>query len=548
MKAKLVDEVEDLRTALRRHEHLYYVLDQPEISDAEYDALMNRLKDLELQHPDLVTPDSPTHRVGGKPREGFVKVEHSAPMLSLDNALNEQELQAFDVRVRDALAGEPYRYVAELKLDGLSMATHYQDGRFVQAVTRGDGIVGEDVTENARTIRSLPLRASSELGRFEVRGETVMLRRAFERLNLDREEQGLSRFANPRNAAAGSLRVLDPSITASRRLEYYAYYLFVDGQPRFPSHWESLEALSKMGFKVNSKRRLCHNIGELLAFCSEWESKRDELPYDIDGVVVKVDSIDQQNRLGYTAKAPRWAIAYKYAARQAVTTVENIEVQVGRTGALTPVAHLTPVEVGGVTVSRATLHNEDEIARLGLQIGDSVVIERSGDVIPKVVRVHTQGSYRRRFQIPKHCPVCGGKIVREEGEAASRCINTNCPARLKESILHFASRSVLNIDGMGDVLVDQLVDHGMVCSVADVYDLTIEKLAQLDRMGRKSAANVIRNIENSRQSPLPRVIQGLGIRFVGERTASFLAEEFGDLDKIASAKPDELQKAEEVGP
>jgi DNA ligase (NAD+) len=548
MKAKLVDEVEGLRKTLRHHEYLYYVLDQPEISDAEYDSLMSRLRDIETQHPDLVTPDSPTHRVGGKPREGFVKVEHSAPMLSLDNALNENELRAFDTRVRDALGSEPYRYVAELKMDGLSMAALYRKNVFVQAVTRGDGRVGEDVTENARTIRSLPLRTSGSLDHFEVRGETVMLRRAFEKLNSERDERELSRFANPRNAAAGSLRVLDPSITASRHLEFYTYFLLVDGQRYHQSHWESLEALVQLGFKVNNHRRLCKNLEELVAFCREWESKRDELPYEIDGVVVKVDSLGQQNRLGYTAKAPRWAIAYKYAARQAVTTVENIEVQVGRTGALTPVAHLTPVEVGGVTVSRATLHNEDEIARLGLQIGDSVVIERSGDVIPKVVRVHTQGSYRRRFQIPKHCPVCGGNVVREEGEAASRCINTNCPARLKESILHFASRSVMNIDGLGDVLVDQLVNRGIVSSVADIYDLTVDKLAELDRMGKKSAANVIRNIENSRQNPLPRVIQALGIRFVGERTALFLAEEFGDLERIAAAKPEELQGAEEVGP
>jgi DNA ligase (NAD+) len=548
MKAKLVDEIEDLRDTLRRHEQLYYVLDQPEISDAEYDALMNRLRDLEAQHPELLTTDSPSQRVGGKPREGFVKVEHSAPMLSLDNALNEQELRAFDGRVSDALGNESYRYVAELKLDGLSMAAHYRENRLMQAVTRGDGRVGEDVTENARTIRSLPLRTSSTLDRFEVRGETVMLRRAFERLNAERDERGLSRFANPRNAAAGSLRVLDPSITASRRLECYAYFLLADGQPHFPSHWESLNALSKMGFKVNPRRQLCNNIEELLAFCHEWEIKRDDLAYEIDGVVVKVDSVQQQKRLGFTAKAPRWAIAFKYAARQAVTTVDNIEVQVGRTGALTPVAHLKPVEVGGVTVARATLHNEDEIARLGLQIGDSVVIERSGDVIPKVVRVHTQGSYRRRFQIPKHCPVCGGKVVREEGESASRCINASCPARLKESILHFASRGVMNIDGLGDVLVDQLVDRGMVTSVADIYDLTVEKLAELERMGKKSAANVIRNIEKSKQNPVPRVINALGIRFVGERTATFLAEEFGVLDKIMSAKPEELQKAEEVGP
>jgi DNA ligase (NAD+) len=428
------------------------------------------------------------------------------------------------------------------------MAAHYREDRFVQAVTRGDGLVGEDVTENARTIRSLPLRTSSKLDHFEVRGETVMLRRAFERLNQDRDERGLSRFANPRNAAAGSLRVLDPSITASRRLEFYTYFLLVDGRPYYPSHWESLDTLHKMGFKVNVRRKLCGSLDELLAFCKEWESKRDDLPYEIDGVVVKVDSIEQQVRLGFTAKAPRWAIAFKYAARQAVTTVENIDVQVGRTGALTPVARLTPVEVGGVTVSRATLHNEDEIARLGLQVGDSVVIERSGDVIPKVVRVHTQGSRRRAFQIPKHCPVCGGKVVREEGEAASRCINTNCPARLKESILHFASRSVMNIDGLGDALVEQLVDRGIITGVADLYDLVVDKLAELDRMGRKSAANVVRNIERSKQNPLPRVINALGIRFVGERTALFLAEEFGDLDKIASAHPDELQKAEEVGP
>jgi DNA ligase (NAD+) len=548
MKPKLSEEIEELRDTLRRHEHLYYVLDQPEISDAEYDSLMARLRDLESHHPELVTPDSPTRRVGGKPRDGFVKVDHSAPMLSLDNALNQGELRAFDNRVRELLGDEAFRYVAELKLDGLSMAAHYRDGRLAQAVTRGDGRVGEDVTENARTIRSLPLRAPGSLDHFEVRGETVMVRRAFERLNADRDEQGLSRFANPRNAAAGSLRVLDPAITASRKLEFYAYFLLVDGRQHYPSHWETLNALVKMGFKVNANRKLCKNIEELLAFCADWEAKRDDLPYEIDGVVVKVDAIQQQQRLGFTAKAPRWAIAYKYAARQAVTTVENIDVQVGRTGALTPVAHLSPVEVGGVTVSRATLHNEDEIARLGVQIGDAVVIERSGDVIPKVVRVHTQGSYRRRFQIPRHCPVCGGKVVREEGEAASRCINTNCPARLKESILHFASRGVMNIDGLGDALVDQLVDRGLVTSVPDIYDLTVEKLTELERMGKKSASNLIRNIDKSRQNSLPRVISALGIRFVGERTAVFLAEEFGELDKIAAAKVDELQKAEEVGP
>ncbi len=541
-------EVERLREELRRHEYLYYVADAPEITDAEYDALMRSLQALESEHPNLLTADSPTQRVGGKPREGFVKVRHSVPMLSLDNALNETELRDFDRRVRDLLDGATFRYVTELKMDGLSMAAHYEDCVFVRAVTRGDGTVGEDVTENARTIRSLPLRVTSDIRTFEVRGETVMNRRAFERLNAERDDKGLSRFANPRNAAAGSLRVLEPQITASRRLDYYTYFFLVDGRPPFDSHWESLETMSKMGFKVNQHRSLCSSVDEVLSFCSAWEARREELPYEIDGVVVKVDSIKQQDALGWTAKSPRWAIAYKYPARQATTTVENIEVQVGRTGALTPVARLKPVEVGGVTVSRATLHNEDEIERLGLQIGDEVVIERSGDVIPKVVRVSSQGSYRKEFQMPARCPVCGGKIVREEGEAASRCININCQARLRESILHFASRGVMNIDGVGEALVDQLVERGYVKSVADIYDLTEEKLLTLERMGKKSAANILRNIDNSRKNPLPRVLTALGIRFVGERTAVFLAEHFGSLERVASASLDELQDAEEVGP
>jgi DNA ligase (NAD+) len=543
-------EVEKLREELRRHEHLYYVLDRPEITDAEYDALMRRLQELETEHPELDTPDSPTRRVGGKPREGFVKVRHSSPMLSLDNALNEGELRDFDRRVRDLLRGAEFRYVVELKMDGLSMAAYYRDGAFQQAVTRGDGQVGEEVTENARTIRSLPLRVNShsKLAAFEVRGETVMNRRAFERLNAERDERGLSRFANPRNAAAGSLRVLEPQITASRRLDYYTYFLLAEGRPALDSHWQSLEELVDLGFKVNPHRKLCEGLEEVLAFCTHWEGKRDELPYEIDGVVVKVDSVEQQRQLAFTAKAPRWAIAYKYPARQAVTTVEAIEVQVGRTGALTPVAHLKPVVVSGVTVARATLHNEDEIERLGLEIGDEVVIERSGDVIPKVVRVQSQGSYRKPFRMPANCPVCGGKIVREEGEAASRCINTNCSARLKESILHFASRGVMNIDGVGEALVDQLVDRKMVESVADLYGMTVEKLTELDRMGKKSAGNIIRNIENSKKNPLPRVLTALGIRFVGERTAVFLAEAFGSLDAIASATRERLPQAEEVGP
>jgi DNA ligase (NAD+) len=555
------DQVRELRRALRRHEHLYYVLDSPEITDAEYDALMNRLRALEAEHPELASPDSPTVRVGGKPREGFVKVPHSSPMLSLDNVFSEGELRDFDRRVRELLGGAGYRYTAELKMDGLSMAAYYGQGRFSGAVTRGDGRIGEDVTENARTIRSLPLSVEPPGGgeaavhtwkpvpeTFEVRGEVILNRRAFERLNAERDEAGQSRFANPRNAAAGSLRVLEPSVTASRRLDFYAYLFLVDGRPYHESHQESLRALEKLGFKVNPRRRLCRDVEELLAFCAEWERDREQLPYEIDGVVAKVDSVAQQERLGFTAKAPRWAIAYKYAARQAETQVRDITVQVGRTGALTPVAHLAPVNVGGVTVSRATLHNEDEIGRLGLEIGDRVLVERSGDVIPRVVRVVAAGESRRGFRMPETCPVCGGRIVRAEGEAARRCVNTNCPARLKESVLHFASRGVMNIDGMGEALVDQLVDGGLVRSLADIYSLDTATLEALDRLGPKSAANLIRNIDNSRRAPLARVLAGLGIRFVGGRTAEILAAHFGSLGRILKAPAGELQQAEEVGP
>ncbi len=540
--------IADLRKELQRHEYLYYALDAPEISDAEYDRMMRELQKLEREHPEFLTPDSPTQRVGGKPREGFVKVRHSSPMLSLDNALNEGELRDFDRRVRDLLGDGDYRYVAELKLDGLSMAAHYEGGLFRRGITRGDGAVGEDVTENARTIRSLPLRLKAGPGNVEVRGEVIMTRKAFERLNAERAAQNLPLYANPRNSAAGSLRILDPTITAARQLEFHAYFLLQDGRPLRASHWESLNLLSDMGFKVNPHRWLCQDLGEVLEFAREWESKRDELPFEIDGVVVKVDSVPQQGQLGYTAKAPRWAIAYKYAARSAETVVENIEVQVGRTGTLTPVAHLKPVLVSGVTVSRATLHNEDEIERLGVRIGDKVEIERSGDVIPKVLRVVEKGATRQPFRMPSHCTVCGGDIVREEGEVASRCINTNCPARLKESIRHFASRGVMDIDGMGEALVDQLVDRGLARSIADLYQLKLEQLVELERMGKKSAQKVLDNIDASRSQPLPRVLNGLGIPFVGERTAALLAGTFGDLDAIANASIEELQTAEEVGP
>jgi len=542
-------KIEALREKLRHHEHLYHVLDAPEITDAEYDAMMRELNALEQAHPEFITPDSPTQRVGGKPREGFVKIPHSSPMLSLDNALGEEELRAFDQRVRGLLKpDEAYAYVAELKMDGVSMAVHYREGKLAQALTRGDGTIGEDVTENARTIRSIPLQLKGGRVSREARGEVVLNRKAFERLNAEQEAHSGRLFANPRNAAAGALRVLDPRITASRQLDYFTYFLFADGKPACATQSEALEELKKLGFKVNPRSGHFKDVEGLVEFCKEWEEKRDSLPFEIDGVVVKVDSVEQQNRLGWTAKAPRWAIAYKFPARQEETLLESIEVNVGRTGAVTPWARLKPVNIGGVTVSKATLHNEDEIERLGVQGGDRVLVERAGDVIPKVVRVVRQGEHRMPFRMPRHCPVCGGEIVRAEGEAISRCINTNCPARLKESVLHFAARGVMDIDGMGEALVSQLVDSGLVKNVADLYRVTLEDLVELERLGKKSAEKLLKNIESSRQRPLPRILNGLGIPFVGERTAQFLADAFGDLDKIAAADEEELQRAEEVGP
>ncbi|WP_394766636.1 NAD-dependent DNA ligase LigA [uncultured Paludibaculum sp.] len=541
--------MDDLRAQLRRHEHLYYVLDAPEISDAEYDGLMRQLQRLEQDHPgEPVPPDSPTRRVGGSVRAGFVKVRHSAPMLSLDNALNSEELQAFDTRVRELLGEQAYQYAAELKLDGLSMAVHYENGVLTQAITRGDGTTGEDVTENARTIRSLPLRVKAEWPKFEVRGEVIMPKSSFEKLNKERAAQELPLYANPRNSAAGSLRVLDASVTAARQLEYHAYFLLVDGKPAKESHWASLEAMKSIGFRVNPRRRLCANLDELVAFCNEVGELRDALPYEIDGVVAKIDSIPQQVQLGWTAKFPRWAIAYKFTARQAETVLVGVDIQVGRTGALTPVARLKPVTVSGVTVSNATLHNEEEIARLDLAIGDSVLIERSGDVIPKVVAVTKRPDDRRAFVMPKTCPVCQSPVMRAEGEVASRCLNTNCPARLKESILHFAARTVMDIDGMGDALVDQLVEKKLVRSVADLYDLTVEQLRDLERMGEKSAKKIWDNIQISKQRPLPRLIAGLGIPFVGERTAQFLADSLESMDALMEASEARLQAIEEVGP
>lgn len=547
--------IETLRETIREHDYRYYVLDQPEVSDAEYDALMRELQQLEAEHPELASVDSPTQRVGGAPREGFVKAQHPSSMLSLDNAFSEQELRDFDRRVRERAEVDAVDYVGELKLDGISMSVQFTDGVMQRALTRGDGSTGEDITENARTIRSLPLslneKAGAELdwsGTLEVRGEVVLNRRSFEKLNADRMRESQPTFANPRNAAAGSLRVLDPKITASRRLDYFAYALLRDGRPVLEHHWATLDALRTSGFKVNPNRLLCAGIEPLIEFAASWPEKRDSLAYEIDGLVVKVDSTALQAKLASTARAPRWAIAYKWAAEQAETVVEDIDVQVGRTGAITPRALLKPVQVGGVTVSRATLHNEDEIARLGLQIGDTVLVERSGDVIPKVLRVVTQGKDRRPFMILENCPVCGTHLVREEGEAIRRCVNANCPARLKESILHFASRRAMNIDCLGEALVEQFVDKGLVDSLAGLYRLQQEQLESLERVGKKSAENLLRNIAASRSRTVARLIYGLGIRFVGERTAQVLAQSHGSIDELGKATLDELQEVDDIGP
>ena len=551
-------KIEGLREKIRHHEYRYYVLDDPEISDADFDKLMNELKRMEAEHPEVVTPDSPTQRVGGKAREGFVKAKHSSPMLSLDNAYSEGELRDWERRVQELSGQSDLEYMCELKLDGMSLALVYGDGRLERGITRGDGSVGEDVTLNVRTVRSIPLSLAKEKLKkagipadFEVRGEMLMPLAAFRKLNEEREKQGLTVFANPRNFTAGTVRQLEPSITAQRRMDFFAYFLLKDGQTFFDRQSKAMDALEAAGFKVNPNRRLAKNLGEVWKFIQSWEAKREALPYEIDGIVIKVDRTAWQRELGFTGKAPRWAIAYKYAARGGVTKIENIEPQVGRTGKLTPVARLIPIPIGGTMVANATLHNMDVIERLGVKIGDWVEVERGGDVIPKVVKVvedkdHPRG--HKNFEMPEHCPVCGGNVVRTAGEADHRCVNANCPAKLQGAILHFASRHVMNIDGLGEALVNQLTERGLVKNVADLYKLTKESLLELERMGEKSAENVLGEIADSKKLPLERVIYGLGIRFVGERTAQFLAEHFGSLDAIMHASAEELEEVNEVGP
>ncbi|PYS70360.1 MAG: DNA ligase (NAD(+)) LigA [Acidobacteria bacterium] len=545
--------IEKLREEIRRHEDLYYVQDSPEISDRDYDQLLEELQKLEQAHPELITPDSPTQRVGGRPAEGFAEVVHSRPMLSLDNTYNIEELRAFDERCRKLADGRPFEYVAELKIDGLSLSLKYEKGVLAQGVTRGDGRIGEEVTQNARTIRSVPLRLKSGAkdldGDVEVRGEVFIPLEVFRKTNAEREEQGEPRFANPRNAAAGAIRQLDSRLVANRRLDMFAYDLLVGGRKPFATHWESLDWLEKAGFRVNSHRKLCKSIDEVIDFANEKEALRDDLGYEIDGLVVKVNSTAQQDDFGATQKAPRWAAAYKYPARQASTQVLDIVVQVGRTGALTPVANLEPVFLAGTTVSRATLHNEDEIKRLGLKIGDWVMIEKSGEIIPKVLSVITakRKGNEKPFKPPKKCPVCGGEISRPEGEVVTRCIAADCSAQLMGRLLHFASRRAMRIEGLGEVLVIQLVEAKLVKDVGDLYELTLEQVAGLPRMAKKSATNLLDQIEASKSRDLSSLIYALGIRHVGERTAGILAKQFVSLQRLAEATVEELDDVPEIG-
>ncbi|HEY3103843.1 MAG TPA: NAD-dependent DNA ligase LigA, partial [Pyrinomonadaceae bacterium] len=501
-------QIQALRDEIRRHEDLYYLEDSPEISDQEYDTLIEKLRKLEDQHPELVTSDSPTQRVGGRPAEGFPEFVHRRPMLSLDNSYNIDELRAFDARCQKLAGDRPIEYVAELKIDGLSLSIHYENGVFVRGVTRGDGFRGEDVTSNVRTIRSIPLKLRDEAKtvarEIEVRGEAYLSRKVFEKINREREDADEPRFANPRNAAAGTLRQLDPSITSRRRLGMFAYDVLAGERKAFDTHWEALKWLETAGLRVNPHRTLCDSIEGVIDFCNEMEAKREELDYEIDGVVVKINSTAMQEDFGATGKAPRWAVAYKYPARQATTRVNEILVSVGRTGALTPVAMLEPVPLGGVTVSRSTLHNEDEIRRLGLKIGDWVLIERGGDVIPKVLKVieSKRTGKEKPFKMPTECPVCGGRVSRPEGEAVSRCVAADCPAQLIGRILHFASRRAMRIEGLGFALADQLIEKKLVRDVADLYSLTLDDLVSLERMAKKSATNVLNQIEASKSRDL----------------------------------------------
>lgn len=547
-------EAEELRAAIDRHNYLYYVLDSPEITDAEYDRLMRRLETLERDHPELLTPDSPTQRVGAGPSEKFAVVVHRQPMLSLANAMDAAEMVEFDQRIKRFLKDDAdIEYVAEVKLDGLAVELVYADGRLAVASTRGDGVNGEDVTANIRTIKSVPLRLLQPSARplpklLEVRGEVIFGRHGFERLNEERVKAGEPPFANPRNAAAGSLRQLDPRITAARPLDIFCHSPGVMDGIGFASQWEFLQGLRGLGLRVNPLSRLCRDVDAVLAYWNELTARRHELAYEADGVVAKVNSFELQNRLGEVSRSPRWAVAYKFKAQQAETRVREISVQVGRIGSLTPVAKLEPVALAGVTIANASLHNLDEIRRKDVRVGDTVLIERAGDVIPYVVRVTRTAAPRAdEFQMPARCPECGGHIVHEEGEVGYFCVNANCPARMRESIRHFASKAALDIDGLGDKLVTQLVESGLVKELDDLYRIKKSDLLGLERMADKSARNILDAISRSRRVALDRVINGLGIRHVGEHTARQLALRFRTLEALMAATADDLLAVRDIG-
>jgi len=552
---KVAGEAEKLRDALNHHSHRYHVLDDPEISDAEYDAMMRRLETLEREHPQLVTPDSPTQRVGAAPSEKFAPVRHRRPMLSLGNAMDAGEMLEFDKRIKRFIKSDAdLEYVAEVKLDGLGIELVYEDGRLVVASTRGDGETGEDVTANIKTIRSVPLRLLKPAGGaiprlLEVRGEVILPKKAFAKLNAGRAARGEPEFANPRNAAAGSLRQLDPKITASRPLEVFLYAPGVIEGHSFNSQWEFLHAIRELGLRTNPESKLCRNVGEVIDYWSALTERRHALAYDADGVVAKVNSYPLQEQLGEVSRAPRWAIAYKFKAQQAETVVENIGLQVGRIGALTPVAKLRPVALAGVMISNASLHNLDEIRRKDIRTGDTVLIERAGDVIPYLVRVTKPADPRApEFQMPSKCPECGAAVVHEDGEVGYFCVNANCPARMRESIRHFASKACLDIEGLGDKLVAQLVEAGLVRELDDIFHLTEAQLSELERMADKSAHNVLAAIGAARKTSLERVINGLGIRHVGEHTARQLALRFKSLENLCVAIEDDLRAIRDIGP
>ena len=549
----LRQELEKLRAQLHRHNYEYYVMDAPIISDAEYDRMMRRLSEIEMAHPEWVTADSPTQRIGGQPLSGFEKVTHAAPLLSLGNAFSAAELRAFDSRVRTAV-GAAVDYIVELKIDGLAVNLIYEDGRLSRAATRGDGEVGEDVTSNVRTIRSIPLVMQNDTNSlpsyFEVRGEVYMPRKAFDRLNRERSAAGEALFANCRNAAAGSLRQLDPKVTAGRTLDFFAYGIGQRQGLPFKTHAEVLAGLGRAGFRINPQYRVFRNIEDIIMYCESWVGKRAALDYDIDGLVIKVNNLVLQEELGNTVKEPRWAIAWKFQAEEAETVVEDIFVGVGRTGVLTPIAILQPVLLSGSTVSRATLHNEDFIREKDVRIGDTVIIHKAGEVIPEVISVvvEKRTGAEREFAMPAVCPECGKPVIRKAGEAARRCVNPACPAMSREGLIHFASRDAMNIDGLGPSIIETLINGGLVTDPADLYSLTVPQLSELERMGEKSATNLVNAIDASRDAGLDRLVYALGIRFVGAKVAGILAKAYGNIDSITEASLEELVRIPDIGP